>query len=174
MVLPSFAVRHELRGNHPEGCQLDETDYAGGENMFTIEDSSANTDGNDGHENQNGQHVPLDRAEDVIDRRATLKTTHSLEVGEDDTKEPISPGPARRKSSILVDALSDPNSELARFLLANSDKQDDEERGFFDGFFNNPLESTFKSFRNIGRRMTADDNVIRSQKTNKSWYELFV
>mmetsp|Transcript_22229 Transcript_22229/g.53859 ORF Transcript_22229/g.53859 Transcript_22229/m.53859 type:complete len:434 (-) Transcript_22229:338-1639(-) len=106
----------------------------------------------------------------MIDRRAALKTTHSLEVGEDDTKEPISPGPARRKSSILVDALSDPNSELARFLLANSDKQDDEERGFFDGFFNNPLESTFKSFRNIGRRMTADDNVIRSQKTSKSWF----
>ena len=116
------------------------------------------SDENDGQENANV---------DTNDRRASFSSKHSS--GFDDEEK--APPPPRRSASLL-DALSDSNSALAKFLLTGAESEED--RGLFDDIlspvFDNPM---MKSMRNMATRfITGEDEVhtATSLGTSKAWF----
>ena len=73
--------------------------------------------------------------------------------------------------------MSDSNSELAHFLLANDKNDEDNDRGLFAGLFgekNDVLDKSFvKSFRRVANRVITGEGEIPkvgSLGTNKAWY----
>ena len=104
---------------------------------------------------------------DTNDRRASFSSKHSS--GFDDEEK--APPPPRRSGSLL-DALSDSNSALARFLLTGAESEED--RGLFDDIlspvFDNPM---MKSMRNMATRFISGEdevNTARSLGTSKAWF----
>ena len=117
-------------------------------------------DENDGPEN-------VTENVDSNDRRASFSSRHSSEF-DDEEKAP----PPPRRSASLLDALSDSNSALAKFLLTGAESEED--RGLFDDIlspvFDNPM---MKSMRNMATRfVTGEDevNTHRSLGTSKAWF----
>ena len=84
----------------------------------------------------------------------------------DDEKETRPKRGPRRLSSSLMNALSDKDSPLAKFLLTgNTGRGDDDDEGWFDN-------AMMKSVRNgFTRFVTGEDEVneVGSLGTNKAW-----
>lgn len=120
------------------------------------------------HHNQpQSDDVPENANVDTNDRRASFSSKHSS--GFDDEEK--APPPPRRSASLL-DALSDSNSALAKFLLTGAESEED--RGLFDDIlspvFDNPM---MKSMRNMATRfITGEDEVhtATSLGTSKAWF----
>ena len=111
-----------------------------------------------------------------VDRRASFASTHSWDDEEKETPKPRKRKTIQRQSNSLVDALSDSNSELAHFLLANDKNDEDNDRGLFAGLFgekNDVLDKSFvKSFRRVANRVITGEGEIPkvgSLGTNKAW-----
>lgn len=150
--MPSSTSRHALRKNqaqhYDEGSGSDREDVNFNENVKA---------------NVNGDHTTNE------DRRRSFASTAYASF--DEEKEPA---PPRQNNSDLIDALSNSNSELSRFLLANDENKDDEV-GFFDGLTKHAVfdNGFMKSVRNVTNRIiTGEDEVpaAGSLRTNRSWF----
>eukprot|EP00581_Thalassiosira_minuscula_P004051 CAMPEP_0183739366 /NCGR_PEP_ID=MMETSP0737-20130205/56881_1 /TAXON_ID=385413 /ORGANISM="Thalassiosira miniscula, Strain CCMP1093" /LENGTH=165 /DNA_ID=CAMNT_0025974147 /DNA_START=85 /DNA_END=578 /DNA_ORIENTATION=- len=151
--MPSSTGRHTLRKN------LREVKHYGDDS-----DEGITTNGYGGSAISNDDDINGDR-------RVTFATSH-ISADED---EDIKPPSIRRHSSSLMDALSDENSELAHFLLAKNNNDEDEDHGLFDGLFESRIldGGLMKSVRNLANRVVTGEyevNEVKSMGTSKAWF----